>query len=152
SPGDGRAAKPDSRHPRRRYPPVARRTCGTDTFRLAADSGSIAAPARGFDLRPADGRNVALHARMKPLVLTHFTAASCLGLGVATTLEALRERRSGLRPCTFETADLPTYAGEVAGVDAVVLPDPLRQFDCRNNRLALLAMQQDGFLRAVEES
>ena len=89
---------------------------------------------------------------MKPLALTHFTATSCLGRGLAATLEALRERRSGLRKCTFETVDLPTYAGEVAGVDAVVLPEPLRTFDCRNNRLALLALRQDGFLQAVEAS
>jgi len=89
---------------------------------------------------------------MKPLVLTHFTATSCLGRGVAATLQALRERRSGLRKCTFETVDLPTYAGEVAGVDEVVLPDSLRPFDCRNNRLALLALRQDGFVNAVQDS
>jgi len=89
---------------------------------------------------------------MKPLVLTHFTSTSCLGRGVAATLQALRERRSGLRKCTFETVDLPTYAGEVAGVDEVVLPDSLRPFDCRNNRLALLALRQDGFVNAVEDS
>lgn len=88
---------------------------------------------------------------MKPLALTHFTATSCLGPGVAATLEALRARRSGLRKCTFETVELPTYAGEVAGVDATVLPDALRPFDCRNNRLALLALRQDGFMDAVEE-
>jgi 3-oxoacyl-[acyl-carrier-protein] synthase I len=89
---------------------------------------------------------------MKPLALTHFTATSCLGLGVAATLEALRERRSGLRKCTFETVELPTYAGEVTGVDEIALPDPLLPFDCRNNRLALLALRQDGFLNAVEDS
>ena len=89
---------------------------------------------------------------MKPLTLTHFTATSCLGLGLAATLQGLRERRSGLRRCAFETVDIPTYAGEVSGVDELVLPDELHPFDCRNNRLALLGLRQDGFLDAVQES
>jgi len=39
--------------------------------------------------------------------------------------------------------------GEVPGVDAVQLPTPLTDFDCRNNRLALLGLMQDGFTDAV---
>ncbi len=39
--------------------------------------------------------------------------------------------------------------GEVAGVDAVQLPRQLADFDCRNNRLALLGLLQDGFTDAV---
>src|SRR6185437_3396951 len=89
---------------------------------------------------------------MKPLALIRFTATSCLGRGLAATLQALSERRSGLRRCTFETVDIPTYAGEVAGVDEVTLPAALRAFDCRNNRLALLGLRQDGFLDAVQAS
>jgi 3-oxoacyl-[acyl-carrier-protein] synthase I len=89
---------------------------------------------------------------MKPLALTHFTATSCLGRGLAATLDALQGQRSGLEPCTFETVDLPTYAGEVAGVDTVALPDPLREYGCRNNRLAWLGLAQDGFTQAVLES
>lgn len=52
-------------------------------------------------------------------------------------------------PCTFDTVDLPTFTGEVAGVDAVQLPAQLARFDCRNNRLALLGLRQDGFSEAV---
>jgi 3-oxoacyl-[acyl-carrier-protein] synthase-1 len=89
---------------------------------------------------------------MKPLALTHFTATSCLGHGLGATLAALRSQRSGLRPCTFETVDLPTYAGEVPGIDAAALPERLREFECRNNRLAQLALGQDGFMQAVADS
>ncbi len=39
--------------------------------------------------------------------------------------------------------------GEVADVDAVQLPKQLAGFDCRNNRLALLGLMQDGFADAV---
>lgn len=89
---------------------------------------------------------------MKPLALIHFTATSCLGRGLAATLDALQNQRSGLTPCTFETVALQTYAGEVQGVEATALPATLREFDCRNNRLALLALTQDDFVQAVEQS
>ena len=61
----------------------------------------------------------------------------------------MREERGGLAPCAFDTVDLPTFIGEVTGVDAVALPAPLSAFDCRNNRLALLGLTQDGFAEAV---
>lgn len=89
---------------------------------------------------------------MTPLVLTHFTATSCIGRGLRETLGTLQERRTGLAPCRFETVELDTYIGEVAGVDAEPLPERLANFDCRNNRLAYQGMRQDGFLEAVAES
>ncbi|NMM25728.1 MAG: beta-ketoacyl-[acyl-carrier-protein] synthase family protein [Glaciimonas sp.] len=86
---------------------------------------------------------------MKPLLLSHFTANSCLGRGLSQTLEALRQSKSGLKPCDFDTVDLDTYIGEVAGVDDVKLRADLQAFDCRNNRLLQLALEQDGFADAV---
>ncbi|MDO8206535.1 MAG: beta-ketoacyl-[acyl-carrier-protein] synthase family protein [Gallionella sp.] len=86
---------------------------------------------------------------MNPLWLSHFTATSSIGRGLEQTLSALRQRRTGLAPCTFDTVDLATYTGEVAGVDAVQLPARLADFDCRNNRLAQLGLMQDGFAGAV---
>lgn len=61
----------------------------------------------------------------------------------------MREHRGGLAPCAFDTVDLPTFVGEVPGVDAVQLPPELSAFDCRNNRLAFLGLEQDGFADAV---
>ena len=84
-----------------------------------------------------------------PLWLSHYTATSGIGRGLQQTLAALRQRRSGLLPCTFDTVDLPTFVGEVVGVDAVQFPPQLADFDCRNNRLALLGLMQDGFADAV---
>ena len=86
---------------------------------------------------------------MNPLWLSHFTATSSIGLGKAATLDALQQRRSGLARCAFDTVDLPTYIGEVANVDTVQLPAQVGHFDCRNNRLALLGLMQDGFVDAV---
>jgi 3-oxoacyl-[acyl-carrier-protein] synthase-1 len=87
---------------------------------------------------------------MQPLLLAEFTSTSCIGTGVAPTLASLREQRSGLTHCDFETVKIDTHIGEVPGVDAQRLPAQLRIFDCRNNRLAELALRQDGFLDAVD--
>lgn len=89
---------------------------------------------------------------MKPLLLSAYTATTCLGVGLNAHRAALRENRSGLAPCTFETVDVPTWVGEVAGVDEVVMPEAVAAFDCRNHRLALLALQADGFADRVRDA
>ena len=88
---------------------------------------------------------------MTPLVLTHFTATSCIGRGLGETLASLESQRTGLAPCRFETVQLDTHVGEVPGVDEKRLPAELAEFDCRNNRLAQSGLQQDGFTAAVDE-
>ena len=90
---------------------------------------------------------------MTPLALSSFTATSALGCGLPATLAALRAGRSGLAPCAFESVTLETCVGEVPGVDANALPPALTaEFDCRNNRLAWLGLNQDGFAEAVERA
>ncbi len=89
---------------------------------------------------------------MDPLALTSFTATSCIGRGVGATLATLRAQRTGLAPCAFETVTLDTCVGEVAGVDDAPLPATLREFECRNNRLALLGLGEDGFAEAVKRA
>ncbi len=86
---------------------------------------------------------------MQPLLITHKTLTNSLGTGLAATLEALRARRSGLAPCRFDTVDLDTWVGVVNGLDALSVRADLASFDCRNNRLAQLALEQDGFADAV---
>jgi 3-oxoacyl-[acyl-carrier-protein] synthase-1 len=89
---------------------------------------------------------------MKPLHLDSFTASSCIGIGLSQTLTSLLAQRSGLTQCDFDTVDIDTHIGEVTGVDAVRLPAALARFDCRNNRLAELALRQDGFEAAVQRA
>jgi 3-oxoacyl-[acyl-carrier-protein] synthase-1 len=86
---------------------------------------------------------------LKPLHLSHYTATSCIGLGLAQTLEALRSRRSGLAHCDFDTVDLDTHIGVVPGVDEVVMRADLSEYACRNNRLLQFAAAQDDFAAAV---
>jgi len=87
-----------------------------------------------------------------PLVLTTFTAVNALGRGTAAVAEALAAGRSGLKPCTFENVKLETHVGEVAGLDDLPVSERLAEFDCRNNRLAALALEQDGFATRVAQA
>jgi len=87
--------------------------------------------------------------QMNPLAISAYTVTSAVGAGCRPTLAALRQSRSGLAPTPFMDVPMATWIGAVPGVDAVSLPAPLAAFDCRNNRLAWLGLQQDGFVDAV---
>lgn len=89
---------------------------------------------------------------MQPLILTHVSLVNSLGEGVNATLTGLRERRSGLLPCSFRLSDMDTWVGQVSGVESVRFPPTLADYDCRNNRLALLGIEQDGFFSAVKSA
>ena len=77
---------------------------------------------------------------MKPVPISVMTAVSALGVGRAAHREALNARRSGLRPNDFDAA-VGGWIGRVAGVEEHVLPPALARFDCRNNRLADMALR-----------
>jgi 3-oxoacyl-[acyl-carrier-protein] synthase-1 len=89
---------------------------------------------------------------LPPLVLSHFCLVTGLGSGLDATLSALRSGRSALAPCGFETAEFAAWVGEVEGLQAAALPPQLAAFDCRNNRLAELALATDGFGAAVAQA
>ena len=93
---------------------------------------------------------------MAPLILTRYTLVSALGKGLD---ETYRHCGIGGPDCgrDFEDVLLTTYIGRVDGVDEVFVggdsaSPELEQFDCRNNRLALLGLQQDGFIQAAIEA
>jgi 3-oxoacyl-[acyl-carrier-protein] synthase I len=89
---------------------------------------------------------------MRPISIKAFTATSCIGVGKTAMLDTLKAHRSGLKPCHFETVTIDTHIGEVPRVDEQRLPKALASFDCRNNRLAELGLNQDGFLEAVQSA
>jgi 3-oxoacyl-[acyl-carrier-protein] synthase-1 len=86
---------------------------------------------------------------MKPLALTALSTVNALGIGLDATARALRENRSGLRPCDFADAALDTFIGRVAGIEDAPIEGDLAAFDCRNNRLGRLAIETDGVSDAV---
>ena len=87
---------------------------------------------------------------MKPLVLTHVSLVNSLGPGIKATLDALQEKRGGLVRCDFHSSELETWVGQVPGVDEIRLPSFLSDHECRNNRLALLGIEQDGFAGGIQ--
>ena len=88
---------------------------------------------------------------MTPLPITAMGVVSALGQGAASHGEALMARRSGLRPNDFDPA-VGGWIGRASGVEDHVLPDHLAGFDCRNNRLADMALHTDGFAERVAEA
>ena len=76
--------------------------------------------------------------------------SNALGRGVSASLYALKAGQSGLTPCDFADADLNTYIGRVSDVDEEPLTGSLAQYDCRNNRLAKIGLEQDRFAHEVE--
>lgn len=85
-------------------------------------------------------------------VITAMATANPLGRGLAATWEALRQDRHGLRPNDFEDAAVNTWIGRVEGLEEAPISGELADFDCRNNRLALTGLRQDGFEQAVAQA
>src|SRR5690606_3175617 len=91
----------------------------------------------------------ALPTPMQPLVVTACTATTAVGHGRTALAAAPAERRSGLRRNDLGATPLPCWIGRVDGVEDCALPARLAAWDCRNNRLAWLALQQDGVMEGA---
>lgn len=86
---------------------------------------------------------------MWPLAIGARSVVTAFGAGTAPLREALRARRTGLAPCAFPGVPEGIWAGEVPGLESAALPPSLAAYDCRNNRIAELALRADGFAEAV---
>ncbi len=84
-----------------------------------------------------------------PLAMTGRSTVTAFGAGTEALRRALHERRTGLAPCAFPGAPEGVWAGQVTGLEAAAPPPALSTFDCRNNRLAELALRSDDFEAAV---
>src|SRR3546814_7981501 len=90
------------------------------------------------------------------LAITAYTATTALGRGRDAQASALRERRGGLRRNDFGTGAvgeqrLDTWIGRVDGLEDAALPAEFARLDCRNNRLAWLALQQDAMAERIDD-
>ncbi len=86
---------------------------------------------------------------MTPLAVTAYTATTAVGVGTGALAAALVAGRGGLRPNDFTHAPLATYIGRVDGLEALEWPAAFAPWECRNNRLAWLGVEADGFAAAV---
>ncbi len=76
------------------------------------------------------------------------TLISSLGRGKKAHIDALKAGKTGLSESTEfhqHIAPLKTYLGEVKGLNTIKLPEAHKPFECRNNRLAMMALQTDDF-------
>ena len=92
---------------------------------------------------------------LSPIAVSAYTTTNATGFGKAATAQALLEGRSGLAANDLDWAPLPCWIGRIRGIDAddkLAMPSALGDFDCRNNRLALLALEQDGFMAAAADA
>ena len=87
---------------------------------------------------------------MAAIAIRAYTATTALGRGIDAQADALQSGRGGLRRNDLGDAPLPTWIGRVDGIEDAALPAALAQWECRNNRLAWLALQQDGLSSLVE--
>ncbi len=60
------------------------------------------------------------------------------------------EGRTGLRRNDLDWCSLDTWLGRVPEVEDAVLPPTLAQWDCRNHRLAWMALRDPAFLQSIE--
>lgn len=86
---------------------------------------------------------------MQPTAVTAMTLTCAAGTGLAEVGSALKRGCSGLRENDFPHCGLSTWIGRVDGVEAIEMPARLADRHCRNNQLALLGLEQDGFVEAV---
>lgn len=92
---------------------------------------------------------MALPAPIQPVRISAFTATTAVGVGNATLHKAFAAQRSGLRPNDFSHRPLDTWIGRVDGLESRPLPKALAAWECRNNRLAWLGLEADGFIDAA---
>ena len=85
------------------------------------------------------------------IAITKYTVTSAAGIGVDALRASLADRKSGLRQNDIEGCDLDTWIGRVAGVETTRLPAQVSHLQSRNNQLAWMGLQQDGFLDAVSQ-
>ena len=88
---------------------------------------------------------------MVGLGITAITLVSAIGCGLDATESALRAGRGGLSRCNFDGLSLNTYIGKVPLADSPVV-SVLAAYDCRNSRLAQLALRTDGFEGEVQRA
>jgi 3-oxoacyl-[acyl-carrier-protein] synthase I len=90
--------------------------------------------------------------KMNPISISNYTYTSCLGEGREANWQAINTHQSGLTTCDFfNIRDLTTWIGKVNNLNCA-LPNEWQDYDCRNNRLAWLALQQDDFFSATRDA
>lgn len=86
------------------------------------------------------------------LFITSYTLTNALGSGIAASCHQLKSAQSGLRKSAQYGITLDTWVGVVEDLSHYEIQKQWREYDCRNNRQADLALQQDGFSERVMQA
>ncbi|MDT8453173.1 MAG: beta-ketoacyl-[acyl-carrier-protein] synthase family protein [Gammaproteobacteria bacterium] len=89
---------------------------------------------------------------MTPMAITAKTIVNSCGVGEASTIEALRNNSSGLKQQAYEGLNFDTWLGTVNEVEFIEIEPQLKRYNCRNNRLAQLALKTDSFHAFVKSA
>jgi len=84
------------------------------------------------------------------LGLVASTVVHAAGPGPGPLWDAAIEGRTGLRRNDLDWCALDAWLGRVPGVEGTALPPALAPWDCRNHRLAWMALRDPAFMTAVE--
>lgn len=82
---------------------------------------------------------------MEPLNISAATLVCAMGRGLDDVAANLRAERSGLRANDLPWLDVETHIGRVDGLEEIAVPAAQSDYDCRNNRLAQMGLDTDGF-------
>ena len=89
---------------------------------------------------------------MQALTISSYTVTTALGCGNQANFDSLQQQESGLIANNFLETDLNTWIGRVDALEEKILPHGFENYQSRNNQLAYLTLQQDGFSDAVEQA
>lgn len=87
-----------------------------------------------------------------PARISAFTLTTALGHGCTPHIDALEGMRPGLRLWKMDNCCDASWSGVVDGLTSHRLDMGLNEYDCRNNRLADLALNNDNFLARVQDA
>jgi 3-oxoacyl-[acyl-carrier-protein] synthase-1 len=85
------------------------------------------------------------------IAISSYTVTSAAGVGLNAMHDSIADSTSGLRRNDLPGCDLKTWIGRVPSVEATCLPPHLEHLQSRNNQLAWLGLQQDGFLGVLDQ-
>jgi 3-oxoacyl-[acyl-carrier-protein] synthase-1 len=90
---------------------------------------------------------------MQPIYITAHTAVTACGLGNQALRDALAQRRCCLKPPRLIKPEFQTFTGEIDG-PLPELDETLKEYDCRNARIALAALdcEEHHFRNAILEA
>ena len=88
--------------------------------------------------------------RRSPIPVTAYTLSNGLGRGKEAVFDRLVKGNSALTACRLNNNGPDCWISQMGGIEQTPVRDDLIRFDCRNNRLAQIGLEQDGFVDAVE--